>query len=135
MTQETFIAAYQNLDRLNGTNEKAYLARIAANKSVDYLRKKNGRQIPTGEDFFTKQIDYTSQPEKLYLKTEIREKLTACLLKLKPPYDEIAVAYYLAEKTPQEIALARKQNLKTIQTQIYRAREMLRKLYGKEETL
>ena len=31
-----------------------------------------------------------------------------------------------------EIAKERNENLKTVQTQIYRARDMLRKIYGKE---
>ncbi|MCL2718213.1 MAG: sigma-70 family RNA polymerase sigma factor [Lachnospiraceae bacterium] len=131
LTQETFISAYKNLSNFAGTNEKAYLARIAANKSIDYLRNAANRQIPTEDIFFKNQIDYASQPETAYLQTEILNKLNHCIEKLKPPYDEIATAYYLEEKTPQEIAGARKQNLKTIQTQIYRARENLRKMYEK----
>ena len=50
--------------------------------------------------------------------------------KLKPPYDEIAIAYFYNERSPGEIAEARGQNIKTIQTQIYRARAMLREMYS-----
>jgi RNA polymerase sigma-70 factor (ECF subfamily) len=140
ITQETFITAYQNLSRLANVNEKAYLARIATNKSIDYLRSAANRQVPTADEFFYTQTDIdrisqcSNQPEKAYLRTEIRQKLAWCLKELKPPYDEIATAYYLEEKTPKEIAALRKQNLKTIQTQIYRAREMLKKLYREEGT-
>lgn len=132
LTQETFIAAYENLHRFDESNEKNYLARIAANKSIDYLRNASNRQIPTSTDFFLTQIDYENQPEKVYLKTEIQRKMEKCLEELKSPYNEVAYAYYINEKTANEIALERNQNIKTIQTQIYRAREMLRKLYGKE---
>lgn len=132
LTQETFVAAYQNLHRLNQVNEKAYIARIATNKSIDHLRNAANRQIPTAETFFQTQIDYDSQPETIYLKTEILEKLKHCIAKLKPPYDEIAAAYYMEEKSAKEIAFAKKTNLKTIQTQIYRAREMLKEICGKE---
>ena len=132
LAQETFVAAYQNLPRLSQVNEKAYLARIAANKSIDYLRNAASRQIPTAETFFRTQIDHGSQPEEVYLQTEIKTMLRQCIAKLKPPYAEIAAAYYIEEKTPKEIAFAQKANLKTIQTQIYRAREMLKEAYGKE---
>ena len=132
LTQETFISVYQNLHRFTLSNEKAYIARIATNKSIDYLRSSPNRFVPTEESFFKAQIDIKSQPETAYLQAEIRNKLNQCIGELKPPYDEIAGAYYMEEKTPQEIALERGQNLKTIQTQIYRAREMLRSLYRKE---
>ena len=52
---------------------------------------------------------------------------------LKPPYNEVARDYYLRELSAKEIAARRSQSLKTIQTQIYRAKEMLKRMYGKEE--
>ena len=53
---------------------------------------------------------------------------------LKPPYDEIAKLYFCEERPASEIAELKQKNLKTVQTQIYRARAMLRKLYGKERS-
>lgn len=133
ISQETFICAYQNLHRFDETNEKAYLARIATNKSIDYLRKAANRQIPTEDIFFKHQIDCGSQPEADCIQAEIHKKLRRLIEKLKPPYGEIALAYYVKEKTPKEIADERKTNIKTIQTQIYRAREMLKIEYRKED--
>ena len=52
---------------------------------------------------------------------------------MKPPYDEIALDYYYYEMDVGEIAEKRERNVKTVQTQIYRARGMLRKKYGKKE--
>ena len=51
LAQETFLSAYKNLDRFEGGNEKAWLCRIATNKSIDYLRGAGRRAVPT-EDFF-----------------------------------------------------------------------------------
>lgn len=67
------------------------------------------------------------------MEEEIKRDLRACCNSLKPPYDEVARSYYLEEQSPREIADRLGQNVKTIQTQIYRARQMLQKLYGKEE--
>ena len=38
LTQETFLAAWRAIDRCPSGFEKQWLARIAANKSKDYLR-------------------------------------------------------------------------------------------------
>jgi RNA polymerase sigma-70 factor (ECF subfamily) len=50
---------------------------------------------------------------------------------LKPPYREIALDYFLKELTASEIAANTGKNLKTVQTQIYRAKAMLQKKYKK----
>ena len=44
------------------------------------------------------------------------------------------VSVYYDEKKAVEIAKERNENVKTVQTQIYRARDMLRKIYGKERS-
>ena len=42
--------------------------------------------------------------------------------------------YFCEEKKAEEIALVKKISVKTVQTQIYRARDMLREIYRKEGT-
>lgn len=55
--------------------------------------------------------------------------------RLKPPYDAIAEAFYYEEQSAEEIAVSQEKNIKTIQTQIYRAREMLKNMYRKERKI
>ena len=62
-----------------------------------------------------------------------RQKLYDCCLALKPPYREVALDYYYHEMEISEIVAKTGKNIKTLQTQIYRAKGMLKKLYGKEE--
>ena len=56
-------------------------------------------------------------------------------MKLKEPYRQVALDYFYHEMDAGEMAEKRGKNLKTIQTQIYRAKAMLRKLYRKEDLL
>lgn len=63
----------------------------------------------------------------------IREQLLECCESLKPPYDAVAKEYFYEELSFEEIAKKHEKNEKTIQTQVYRAKAMLRKIYGKEE--
>ena len=72
------------------------------------------------------------EPLGMYLNREVMEDLEEKCKSLKPPYDAVALAYYYEGKSAEEIAALENRNKKTIQTQIYRARDMLKKMYGKE---
>ncbi|MGN0279947.1 MAG: RNA polymerase sigma factor [Lachnospiraceae bacterium] len=135
LSQETFLSAYKHLSEFDGQYEKAWICRIATNKCLDYLNSAGRRMIPT-EDVSLEDSwmpDVRGTPESICLEDEVKATLLARCRSLKPPYDEIAKAYYYDEMDAGEIALQRGMKLKTVQTQIYRARSMLRKLYGKEK--
>ena len=51
---------------------------------------------------------------------------------LKSPYKEIALEHFYKEKTAAQIAAEQGKNLKTVQTQIYRAKAMIRKKLQKK---
>ena len=129
LTQETYLSAFKNIESYRDDNAKARLCRIASNKCIDYLRA-NKRTEPTESeklDMFAAGGASTSEETE---DRELKRQLEANCRKLKPPYDEIALAYFYSEKSPNEIASERGQNIKTVQTQIYRARAMLREMYS-----
>ena len=132
LTQETFLSAYRHIESFAGSNEKAYLCRIAANKCTDYLKSAARRQIPSEESAWAARPDAAAGPEASALEDEIYTTLLKRCSGLKPPYDKIAILYFCEEKNAEEIASKQNKNVKTVQTQIYRARAMLRKLYEKE---
>ena len=70
--------------------------------------------------------------EEQCLEEQVKEKLLQSCQKLKPPYDDIAVRYFYKEYSTADIAKQLDRNEKTVQTQVYRAKAMLRKIYGKE---
>lgn len=133
LTQETFLAAFRHLEDFDGRAEKAWLCRIASNKCIDYQRGAARRIVPEPEEEL---IDMEQaggdEPLELFLNREVMEELTACCNALSPPYREIALLYFAQGRTAREIADRSGANIKTIQTQIYRAREMLKKSYRKE---
>ena len=71
--------------------------------------------------------------ENKVLAEEVQAELWRACESLKSPYRDIAVAYFCQEKSPEEIATEQNKNIKTVQTQIYRARARLQKIYGKEQ--
>lgn len=134
LTQETFLSAFQSIGTFTGGSEKAWLCRIASNKCIDYLKSASRRVLPSETDSLDQNADIKASPEEHVLEKEVKNQLLHNCSCLKPPYDTIAKLYFYEEKKAEEIAQMQDKNVKTIQTQIYRARAMLRKLYEKERT-
>lgn len=133
LTQDTFLSAYRHQQEFDGPNEKAWLCRIATNKCIDYLKRAGRRSIPTEELFFSALPDSRSSPEGETLETEIQNHLYESCCKLSSPYREVALDYYYYELDINEIVQKTGKNKKTLQTQIYRAKGMLKKLMRKED--
>ncbi len=133
LTQDTFLSAYRHQQEFDGQNEKAWLCRIATNKCIDYLKRAGRRSIPTEELFFSALPDSRSSPEGETLETEIQNHLYESCCKLSSPYREVALDYYYYELDINEIVQKPGKNKKTLQTQIYRAKGMLKKLMRKED--
>jgi RNA polymerase sigma-70 factor (ECF subfamily) len=131
LAQETFISAFRHLDTFDCQYEKAWLCRIATNKCLDYLKKSDRKSIPTEEDYFLTQVNKEPTPEENILELEARKQLSDRCKHLKSPYKEIALDYFYNEISAAEIAAKTGKNIKTVQTQIYRARSLLQKTYKK----
>ena len=117
LAQDTFLSAFRHHADAPPGAEKRWLCRIAANRCIDYLRS----------------AEYKTQPqESEVLEQSVRETLRKRCEGLKPPYDRIACLYFCQEESPGEIARRLQMNPKTVNTQIYRAREMLRTIYREE---
>ena len=132
LTQETFLTVYKNLPTFDGKNERAWISTIATNKGLDYLKMAGRKMLPTEDTYFQVIESKDDGPEQTVLQHRVQEEFYELCKSLKPPYDEIAVDYFCQEMTVEEIAQKKGKKIKTVQTQIYRAKAMLKKLWGKE---
>ena len=133
LTQETFLSAYQHQEEFDGKNEKAWICRIASNKCIDYQKAAARRMIPTmQEDLPEVAMVDENEPLQMVLNQEIMQEFGNYCSVLSPPYNEIARLYFLEGKSAKDIAEQFGINVHTVQTQIYRAREKLKKVYRKE---
>jgi len=90
--------------------------------------KQAARKTEPQEKMYFEEIkDERANPEESYLNQEAKEMVLSICKKLKPPYDKIAIEHFYKEKTAKEIAEESNRNLKTIQTQIYRTKAMIKK--------
>ena len=131
LAQDTFLSAYRALEQFDGKYEKAWLCRIAVNKCLDYAKKAERRTVPQ-QEILSDATDENGFVEQELMEQEAYAEVKRACLQLRSPYQEVAVAYFCEEHTPQEIAERYGRNLRTVQTQIYRARAQLKKIYGKE---
>lgn len=95
------------------------------------MKRADRQSIPTDDEYFLTQKDKEPSPEENVLELEVKRQLFDHCNSLKTPYREIALDYFYRELTAAEIAANTGKNLKTVQTQIYRARAMLQKSYRK----
>ena len=133
LTQETFFSAYRHMEDFDGQAEKAWLCRIASNKCVDYMRSLKRHAVPVAEEEFPEQaVNSQEEPLGRVLNQEILEEFAAACNALKSPYREVATEHFIRGKPAAQIAEETKMSVNTVKTQIYRARELLKKSLGKE---
>lgn len=137
LTQETFLAAYRHIDTYQGDNYKPWLIRIASNKAKDYLKSAYARRVQLDDDSVGEQmIDMRAGPDDAYIQKETSAAILQAIHNLKEPYQKAVSMYFLEEKSAEEIAEILGRPVKTVQTQIYRGkfllREMLKETVGKE---
>lgn len=132
LAQETFLAAYRHIGEFDGQAEKAWLCRIASNKCVDYLRSAKHREEAVPEEELPETCSMQNEPLQQVLNKEVVEQLKQTCETLKSPYREVAMKHFVDGKTAAEIAAETGTVVHTIKTQIYRARELLKKSMGKE---
>ena len=133
LTQETFLSAYKYIDTFDGQSEKAWICRIASNKAIDYLKAAKRREVPTmQEDMQGKMAANEADPLQKVINREVMEEMKERCAALKHPYCDVAVEHFIKGKSAKEIAMQSNIPLNTIQTRLYRAREMLRTTMDKE---
>lgn len=129
LTQDTFLSVYSHLPYFDGKNERAWVCQIATNKGLDYVKQAQRRIQPAEDTFFSLLESSQKSAEEEMIERDTKERLYQACMSLKPPYREVAVDYFCKEMTAAEIAAARNKKTKTVQTQIYRAKAMLKKIW------
>ncbi|WP_279237988.1 RNA polymerase sigma factor [Candidatus Galacturonibacter soehngenii] len=133
LTQEVFLSAYKKLSEFDRTYEKAWLGKIAANKCLDFIKQAGRRSVPTSDTYFLELASDSISPEEDYLMKESKKEVLFICKQLATPYQEVALEHYYKELSVQEIAKRNGKNIKTIQTQLYRAKALIKKILERSD--
>jgi len=130
LAQETFLSAWLHRDRCPAEAPKAWLCRIAVNKAKDCLKSAYSRRVSAQgqpEDLPQQQAAQPNeQPQQMCEQKEATQQIAASIGALREPYRAVSVLYFLQQRPVCEIAQLLCRPDKTINTQIYRARGLLR---------
>ena len=130
LTQETFLSAYSHIDSCPPDSLKPWIARIATNKAKDFLKSAYTRRVTAVDDESMpkdKEILFgkAEQPEDLTIEKEVLQTLQEDIRGLKEPYHQVAILYFIEERTVEEISVRLERPPKTVHTQLYRAKKIL----------
>ena len=140
LTQEIFIKIYNNLSNFkNMSRFSTYLYRVAVNCCIDWTRKKRLKTVSVmfyQEDseieIYEYITDLSCNPEQLLLKQENISIIRKEINKLPEIYRTVMIMFYFQDFSPQEIADILEIPRKTVDTRLYRARNMLRTKFSQK---
>lgn len=130
VAQEAFIHAYLSLDRYEGRGFKTWICRIATNKAIDVKRKwtrhlqhttefpESGNE-PSGGEF----------EEDVELHDEYQKLLTV-IDSLPERYARVVRLRHMEGRSVAQIADMTGQAQKTVESQLYRAKQMIKRKWG-----
>jgi len=137
--QETFVKAFQNASRWDGSVEAGpWLSRVAVNQSIDHWRRRRRRQAtfaPLEEgDHQPSLADHAPAPDRHVHGREIRDRLATALETLPERQRAVVVLRHYQEMTLEEIAETLGMRLGTVKSSLHRAlRRMRVGLHGELE--
>jgi RNA polymerase sigma factor (sigma-70 family) len=133
--QETFIQIYRSLPQYRSQGFKSWISRIALNKAIDLKRKKtrhNEHTITSVIEMET--IPSTEEgPLSLSIRKEKHRLLKNKLKELPDNHKQVLSAYYLEEKSYEQIALELQVTKNTVESKLYRAKQWIRKKWKEED--
>ncbi len=126
IAQEAFLQAFLSLDKFRMESSfSTWLVRIAVNKALDHLRREKAR--PPSQELMDALLDENApNPEATLLKEEMIWQLREEVQKLPPIYRKVIYEYYFNRLSYREIAAKEGISEKTVESRLYRARNMLR---------
>ncbi len=135
LVQETFMKAFSSLAMYRSEYRfSTWLYKIAANASIDYLRKKRIQALSLDRPLETKDgqvefevADYTYHPERDLERKQQRFSIDEAIESLPPKYREVIIYRHKEDKSYEEIADLLNIPVGTVKARIFRARELLKK--------
>lgn len=147
VTQEAFISAYQNLDKLaprqtgdspEAIHLSAWLHRIAANKCIDALRRRK-RRAGVDWNIFAQNAPASHQteehPEIHALESERSARIQRVLDEMSPNYRLAILLHEYQGMSVREVAQAMGRTESAVKSLLFRAREQFRSLYSLDRAI
>ena len=135
LVQETFMKAFASLATYRSEYRfSTWLYKIAANSSIDYLRKKRIQALSLDHPLETEDgrmevevADVRYDPEAEFMRKQQRSSIGEAIESLPPKYREVINFRHRDDKSYEEIAELLGIPVGTVKARIFRARELLKR--------
>lgn len=135
LVQETFIKAFSSLKTYNPSYRfSTWLYKIAANASIDHIRKKRinafslDRPVKTEDGEVEIEVADTSyNPERDLTDKQNQISIVDAIASLPEKYKQVIVMRHQQDQSYEEIARALRVPVGTVKARIFRARELLKR--------
>lgn len=135
LVQETFMKAFSSLSSYRSEYRfSTWLYKIAANSSIDFLRKRRIQALSLDRPTETKDgqvefevADYSYHPERDLERKEQSFSIEEAIESLPKKYREVIIYRHKDDKSYEEIADLLRIPVGTVKARIFRARELLKK--------
>ncbi|WP_205703256.1 MULTISPECIES: RNA polymerase sigma factor [Acutalibacteraceae] len=133
LAQDTFVSAYRGWNGFDGKNPKGWLTAIAVNKCRDHLKSPARKNLPLAAEDAALLLDPDGTPEEQAEDRMSLSHVRRLCRRLREPYRSVAESYFCGEKKLSELARETGQNIRTLETRLYRAKKLLKALWEEEE--
>lgn len=133
IAQEVFLQIYRSLPQYEPDNFKAWIGKIAARKAIDWKRRHSryDREL-TNIDLSLVRDKSGLGPDELIIGQENRQQVQNICTSLALRYGTIITKYYYENKTYQQIAREEGISVRTVESRLYRARNLIRQKWKEE---
>ncbi|KEO84543.1 RNA polymerase sigma factor [Tumebacillus flagellatus] len=129
IAQDVFLKAYRTLgDFREEASFKTWICKIATNRSIDWKRKHGVRQEKTAQVEEAAWIPDTGveRPDQALIRRETQAEVRRVIEEMPEKYRSILVMYHFQNMSYQDIAEDQKISPRTVETRLYRAKQMMR---------
>jgi RNA polymerase sigma factor (sigma-70 family) len=135
LVQETFIKAFSSLKSYNPSYRfTTWLYKIAANSSIDHIRKKRLQTFSLDQPIDTRDgqvevevADMSYHPERDLADKQQRTSISDAIDSLPDKYRQVIIMRHQEDKSYEQIAEILHVPVGTVKARIFRARELLKK--------
>jgi RNA polymerase sigma factor (sigma-70 family) len=131
--QEAFVKLYYALPRYEHQGFKTWITRIALNQAIDVRRQLQRRKEEPLDWMAEEPVTAESQAESHAMRNLDAEEMRLKLDSMPESYRQVVHAYYFEDLSYQEIAEKHSVAVKTVESQLYRARIWMRKHWKEDD--
>ncbi len=136
IAQEVFLQLYRSLPRYESNNLKAWIGKITVRKAIDWKRTHpqfSGEYSNSDIDITTIPDNIAFLPDEFIINQENRQRVKNICQNLPSRYGRVILKYYYENKSYQQIAREEGVNLRTVESRLYRARNLIRSKWKEEQ--